>query len=167
MEVNLQNRLKMRILGYAVIERARNRKNSRMLWLKFGDANTKFFHWKAGSRRRKNFIQRLRTGSGWVFSHNEKAKELQNFFHNALKRPTPRSVDLNWANISDQQFDLSSLDAPFSEEEIKRSIDLLPGDKALGPDDFTGVFLKSCWTIIRHDIMAAVNAFYNNRCLNL
>ena len=167
MEVNLRNRLKMRILGYAVIERARNRQNSRMLWLKFGDANTKFFHRTAGSRRRKNFIQRLRSGNGWVFSHNEKAQELQNFFHNALKRPTPRSVDLNWDIISDQQFDLSSLDAPFSEEEIKRSIDLLPGDKAPGPDGFTGVFLKSCWTIIRHDIMATVNALYNNRCLNL
>jgi hypothetical protein len=37
----------------------------------------------------------LQTGNGWVFSHNEKAQELQNLFHNALKRPTPRSVDLN------------------------------------------------------------------------
>jgi hypothetical protein len=59
------------------------------------------------------------------------------------------------------------LDAPFSEEEI-RSIELLPPDKAPGPDDgFTGIFLKSCWPIIRHDVMSAVNDFFNLRCLNL
>ena len=37
----------MRILGYAVIERAREWHNSRILSLRFGDANTKFFHRKA------------------------------------------------------------------------------------------------------------------------
>lgn len=49
LESNLQSRLKMHILGYAIIKRARKRQNSRMLSLKFGDANTKSFHRKADS----------------------------------------------------------------------------------------------------------------------
>jgi hypothetical protein len=73
-ESSLRSRLKMCILGYAVIERAQKRHNSRMLSLRFGDANTKFFHRKASSRRRKNCIQRLRVGNGWAFSHEDKAQ---------------------------------------------------------------------------------------------
>jgi hypothetical protein len=157
----------MRILGYAVIERARKRHNSRMLSLRFVDANTKFFHRKASSRRRKNFIQRLKVGNGWALSHEGKAQEIQNFFQNAMKQPPPRNVDLNWEIISNRQHNLSSLDTPFSEVEIIGSIDLLPADKAPGPDGFTGSFLKSCWATIKYDFMAAVNAFYNLRCCNL
>jgi hypothetical protein len=79
-ESSLRSRLEMRILGYAVIERARKKHNSRMLSLRFGDANTKFFHPKASYRRRKNFIQRLKVGNGWALSHEDKAQEIQNFF---------------------------------------------------------------------------------------
>jgi hypothetical protein len=138
-----------------------------MLSLRFGDANTKFFHRKASSRRRKNFIQRLKVGNGWALSHEDKAHEIQNFFQNAMKQPPPRNVDLNWEIISNRQHNLSSLDTPFSEVEIKASIDLMPADKAPGPDGFTGSFLKSCWATIKYDFMAAVNAFYNLRCCNL
>jgi hypothetical protein len=56
---------------------------------------------------------------------------------------------------------------PFSDDEIKASIDLLPSNKAPGPDDFIGSFLKFCWATIKYDFMAAVNAFYNLRCRNL
>ena len=79
----------------------------------------------------------------------------------------PRNVDLNWEIISNRRHNLSSLDAPFLEDEIKASIDLLPSDKAPGPDDFIGSFLKFCWATIKYDFMAAVNAFYNLRCCNL
>lgn len=53
--------------------------------------------------------------------------------------------------------DLSSLDAPFSEYEILRAITMSPQDKAPGPDGFTGLFFKQCWSIVKSDLMAAVN----------
>jgi hypothetical protein len=84
-----------------------------------------------------------------------------------MKQPPLRNVDLNWEIISNRQHNLSSLDAPFLEDEIKESIDLLRGDKAPGPDDFTGSFFKSCWATIKYDFMVVVNAFYNLRCCNL
>jgi hypothetical protein len=78
-----------------LLKRAWKRHNSRMLSLRFDDANTKLFHQKANSRRRKNFIRRLRVGNGWTFSHEDKAQEIQNFFQNAMKHPPPRNVELN------------------------------------------------------------------------
>ena len=63
--------------------------------------------------------------------------------------------------------ELESLDTPFTEAEILNAIKQLPSDKAPGPDGFTGLFFKRCWPIIKPDVVAAVNAFYNNRCNDL
>jgi len=52
--------------------------------------------------------------------------------------------------------DLSTLDAPFSEDEVWSTIKSLPSDRAPGPDGFTGRFYKSCWPIIKADFMAAL-----------
>lgn len=35
----------------------------------------------------------------------------------------------------------------------------MPSDKAPGPNGFTGAFYKSSWSIIKPDIMAAIQAF--------
>jgi hypothetical protein len=34
----------------------------------------------------------------------------------------------------------------------------MSGDKAPGPDGFTGAFFKTCWETIQFDIVAAINA---------
>ena len=63
-EGNLRAALKRRVLGLAVIERARKRQASRITNIRAGDANTRFFHLKVNSRRRKNHIHRLRKQNG-------------------------------------------------------------------------------------------------------
>jgi hypothetical protein len=59
---NLRAKLKKRILGWLVIEKARKKQCARNLHIKGGDANTRFFYLRANDRRRKNFIQQLREG---------------------------------------------------------------------------------------------------------
>ena len=40
---------------------------SKIMWAKFGDKNSKFFHSQASQRKRKNLIQKLRDSNGlWI-----------------------------------------------------------------------------------------------------
>jgi hypothetical protein len=71
-EHNLRLKLKKRILGWLVVEKARKKQTAHISYIKEGDANTRFFHLRANGRRRKNFIQRLREGQGWLFKHHDK-----------------------------------------------------------------------------------------------
>jgi hypothetical protein len=65
--------------------------------------------------------------------------------------------------------DLSDLESPFSEREVRDTIASLPNDKAPGPDGFTGRFYKSAWHIIKTDIMATLESlcFGNAHSLGL
>jgi hypothetical protein len=36
----------------------------------------------------------------------------------------------------------------------------MPKEKALGPGGFIGTIFRSCWQIVKDDLMAAVNQFY-------
>jgi exonuclease III len=55
-EKSLRAALKHRVMGLAVLERTRKRQASRIIFLREGDANTKFFYLRVNSRRRKNTI---------------------------------------------------------------------------------------------------------------
>ena len=78
----------------------------------------------------------------------------------------PRVRDFNWGVLNVQRFDLEALAAPFTDDEILKAISLTPSGKVPGPDGFTANFFKSCWEIIRGDLMAALNTFNDLRCLN-
>jgi hypothetical protein len=62
--------------------------------------------------------------------------------------------------------DLTGLETPFSVEEVWNAIKLFPSNKAPGPDGFTGQFYKSCWTIIKDDVMLAFDAIRRRNFMN-
>jgi hypothetical protein len=73
-----------------------------------------------------------------------------------------RQSTLNWLELSLRQLlEHHHLDDPFTEDEIKRAITELPVEKAPVIDGFTRVFYRSCWDIIKHDIIAAFQCVYN------
>jgi hypothetical protein len=161
-ESNLRTKLKKRLTGWLVIEKARKKQCARINNIREGDANTRFFHLRANGGRR-NFVQHLRHNGGWFFKHDDKQCLIQEHFTNVMSAPPRRSRDFSWPNLDLPMLDLASLDSPFSDEEIWRAICLLPKDKAPGPDGFTGHFFKRCWPTIRADVMVDINSFYNNR----
>lgn len=68
------------------------------------------------------------------------------------------SIDLNTLGV--QQHGLSILEAPFSKEEVWATIKDTPSDKAPGMAGFTGRFYRTCWNIIKGDILMALDAIY-------
>ena len=163
-EMMLHKELKARVLGWAAIERSRRRQSSRLLQIKEGDACTKFFHQKANSRRSRNLIAYLKQDSGnIVWNHTEKENILYQHFAQILGSTVQRTCTLDWDRLHLSQVHDPSLDLPFTENEIKNTIREMPGEKAPGPDGFTGTFYKVCWHIIQDDLMAAIECFYHLR----
>jgi hypothetical protein len=80
-----------------------------------------------------------------------------------MENPPPRTRDFYWQNLQLSSCDLSELDRPFSEDEVWQAVRQMPVSKAPGPDGFTGLFFRKCWQVIRHDVMAAIHAFYDLR----
>lgn len=59
--------------------------------------------------------------------------------------------------------DLQSLQAPFSMEEIERSVMQLANNKASGPDGLPNEFLKIYWTDLKEEIFQILSDFYSDR----
>lgn len=82
-----------------------------------------------------------------------------------------RDYSLDLDTIDPRSFDLSSLEQPFTEEEVWNAVKQLPTGKSPGPDGFSAEFLRSCWDVIKDDFMDAFAKLYhmNGRgfqCLN-
>jgi hypothetical protein len=104
-------------------------------------------------------------------AHEDKAAEFEDFYNGLLVSHESREVTIDLDALGVPSYELAQLEAPFSEEEVWDTVKRLPSDKASGPDGFTGRFYKTCWPIIKNDIMAAISCvwarkFRNMRVLN-
>jgi hypothetical protein len=142
------------------MERARKKQSARMPNLKEGDVNTKYFHMRINARRRKNFILRLKKGSGWVTKHEDIEQTIHIHFNKTMQRGPRCARNLNWDNINIPGCDHSSLADDFMEKEVHEAIKGMPSGKAPGPDGFTGLFFKSCWHIIKEDLIRVIVLFF-------
>jgi hypothetical protein len=91
-----------------------------------------------------------------AISQEDKHDILHTFYENLIGRAAERDVALDLQAFHRHGFDLSALDSPITEEEVWTTIKSLPSDRVPGPDGFTGRFYKKCWSVIKHDIMAAI-----------
>jgi hypothetical protein len=96
-----------------------------------------------------------------VTSQKEKLRVVFEHFNNHIWSCPPRKHHINFAGIRWQPQQLMHLDLPFTEQEVASTIKSLHAEKSPGPDGFIGLFFKTCWEIIKVDLMAAVNQFYN------
>jgi hypothetical protein len=166
-EVHLRACLKGKVIALAVVEWARKKQCARIANIKEGVANTKFFHMRVNARRRKNHIHRLKHNHGWVTDHIDKEVVIHEHLSLVLEKGDTRTLDFNWGELHFDMPDLHSLGDPFSEDEVKFAIHHMPSDKAPGPNGYTGAFFKSCWEIIKVDLMRVIHLFGNLHAENL
>jgi len=106
-ELDLRRHLKARSVGLAAIEKSRIRQRSRLTYIRCGDTNTKFFHIRANTCRRKNYIHCLQTNTGIAMTHEAKEKVVADYFRDHIGSTTPRNATLNWQALGYTEHDLS------------------------------------------------------------
>lgn len=80
--------------------------------------------------------------------------------------PSTHIAKLRWEALGLPRRNLSALEEPFTEEELRVTVHELHGEKAPGPDGFTGTFFKRCWSIVKDDLLLAVNCAHALRGRN-
>lgn len=132
-----------------------------------GDASTKFFHANATIRFRRNLITQLENDAGILISdHHQKEEMIWQSFKDRLGVNGFTGILFNLDTLLQANLDLSSLVAPFSQQEIDMVVRAMPSDKALGLDGFNTDFMKKCWSILSQDFYNLCSAFYDeNVCL--
>jgi hypothetical protein len=119
-------------------------------------------------RKSKNFIAKIMSSDGQTLtSHEDKAAAFFDFYSGLLGSAHIRDTTVDLDALGVTSHELVALDAPFSEDEVWETIKRLPSDKAPGPDGFIGRFYKTCWPIIKTDIMAVVSCVWARRFGNL
>nr|XP_009762741.1 PREDICTED: uncharacterized protein LOC104214730 [Nicotiana sylvestris] len=95
---------------------------------------------------------RQRSRALWLKEGDKNTK----FFH----RTTNAHRKFN--NIAQLIVEVESLQNPedIKREEIWDSVKACAGDKAPGPDGFTMAFFTTCWEVVKKDVVAVVQIFY-------
>jgi hypothetical protein len=130
------------------------RQKLRALWLKEGDSNTRFFHKMANSHRKYNRVETLRIDGVLSNDPNEVKEHVVQFYRNLYSEQSnwrPRMDNLAFSSIDEEE--KVWLEREFEEVEVWEVMKDMQGDKALGPDGFTMAFFRSCWAVVKHDIM--------------
>jgi hypothetical protein len=97
--------------------------------MKFGDANTKYFHLMANSRKKENHIVSLQTENGLATSQRDKHSAIQDHFIQHIDTYAPRQCKLNFSALGWQQRALQHLDNSATEEKLYRVINGAPAEK--------------------------------------
>jgi hypothetical protein len=95
-----------------------------------------------------------------VTNHEDIQEVLDGFFSGLLGADFQRHRTIDLLSCHREAVDLNNLECPFSERGVLDTIVCFPSDKAPGPDGFTGGFYKSCWNIIKMDLMAALSIIH-------
>ncbi|WMV58251.1 hypothetical protein MTR67_051636 [Solanum verrucosum] len=144
-------------------EESKWRQKSRVLWLKQGDNNTRFFQRMATAHRRINTIDRLIDRGEVVEDPVEIRNTVINFYkelYTESEEWRPNFDLMECPTISQEEKDW--MQRPFTESEVLQCLQLCDGDKAPGPDGYTMSFFKSCWGIVKEDLMLTIHNFHQN-----
>jgi hypothetical protein len=117
-EEALRKKLKLKLLGLSSLQRMVTRQVSRILWLKEGDACTRFFHTHANGRRPKNHIHSLEHEGRTLLSEDSKAEATFSFLESIMGTLASRSNSINLDGLNLPQLNLNHLSLCFTKSEV-------------------------------------------------
>ena len=137
---------------------------SRILWLKNGDGNTKFFHSRASHRYRKILIMGINDHHGvWKEEPNAIAEVLTKFYHDLFTTSNPtlhQGVLDQIPQVITAEMN-HELTCNFEEWEVAQALKQMAPLKAPGPDGMPPLFFQHFWPMIEGDVTHLVLSWLN------
>ena len=163
MELGERVVLRSQIQNLLSLEEVSWRQKSRMLCIKEGDNNTKFFRKMANARRRHNHISMLEVNGVIYEDESEMADQVVQFYKKLYKetkewRPFVEGLEFNQIEGLERDW----LERRFEQEEVFRVVKEMEGDKAPGPNGFSLAFYHHCWGVVERDVLAVFEEFYQH-----
>jgi len=136
---------------------------SRLQWLRDGDANSKKFHSVMAGRRRHNSLSSILVDGEVVEGVHLVRQAIVTHFKNHFKsvrveRPTLGNLQFRRLSV----MDMGTLTKPFSLDEVKAAVWDCDSFKSPGPDGINFGFFKQFWLLLREDIMCFMTEFHRN-----
>ncbi|KAL2894450.1 hypothetical protein RDABS01_010359 [Bienertia sinuspersici] len=140
---------------------------AKVIWLKEGDSNTKFFHRSIKRRKFQQRVLEIKDRNGDV--QNDPScisKAFEDFYMDLLGTANSSRTSINQeivnlgACITEEQ--ACSLTREFTNSEIKQALFFIPGAKAPGPDGFNSTFYKEAWPHIGDEICTTIIDFFTH-----
>ncbi|GJX41629.1 RNA-directed DNA polymerase, eukaryota, partial [Tanacetum coccineum] len=131
-----------------------------------GDENSSYFHSSINRKRRQAAMRGVIKDGVWMVEPNDIKAEFKDHFQSRFSKDggvRPTILSDCFLKLSTNQ--ITSLDAPFSCEEIKKAAWDCGSDKAPGPDGFTFGFFNRFWEVIKEDVFALVRSLQNRRVI--
>jgi hypothetical protein len=134
-------------------------------WLKHGDQNSKYFHFKASQRHRKKTINFIKDVHGASKTQNKDIQKVflqyfQEIFTSSNPTNIQESTNIVANKVSPQMKDY--LNQEFTAAEVSYATHQLKGNAAPGPDGLNANFYHTYWDIIGGDITAAALQVLNH-----
>ncbi|XP_059306149.1 uncharacterized protein LOC132057525 [Lycium ferocissimum] len=139
------------------------KQKARVNWLKEGDSNSAYFHKVIKDRRRRLCINKIQDEHlQWVEGTQRVAEAAVRYFQGVFCQ-IPAPNDFSELKVVDHvispEVNQALTEFP-DEEEIKNCVFNMDPDSASGPDGFSAKFYQSCWSIISHEVVQAMEAFF-------
>ena len=106
-------------------------------------------------------MERIKISGVWLSKEQEVRTGIVYAFQRLLTEDSKWKVDiggLNLNQISQQEADI--LELPFMEEEVHSTLMDINGDKAPGPNGFTGAFWQFCWEFVKEEVLEMFKEFH-------
>jgi hypothetical protein len=134
-------------------------------WLQLGDRNSKFFHFKASQRHRKNRINFIIDEQGICQSNNDKIQQvfMQNFtdlFTSSNPSDMQRTINVVANRVQPEQ--QAYLSQQFTAAEVAHATHQLKSSAAPGSDGLNAKFYQHYWDLLGSDITQTMLNILNN-----
>ncbi|GAU44755.1 hypothetical protein TSUD_246480 [Trifolium subterraneum] len=136
---------------------------SRSLWLKEGDANSKYFHSVLAGRHRGNAISVIQADGVTLEGVTPIRQAVFSHFASHFKASNldrPRVDNLKFKRLN--HLECGSLIKPFSEAEVRAAVWDCDSYKSPGPDGINFGFIKDFWEELQSEVMRFITEFHRN-----